>query len=41
MLAAWASGFTHVGRVALTDEMPVPKVMKHLEPCQLFGPKRR
>ena len=40
MLAAWASGFTHLGGVALTDEVAVPRRVKRLEPAELFAPKR-
>jgi hypothetical protein len=39
MLAAWASGFTHLGGAALTEKVEVPKAMQRLEPCQLFVPK--
>ena len=39
MMAAWASGFTHLGGVALADEVAVPRGMKRLEPADLFAPK--
>ena len=39
MLAAWASGFTHIGGVAFTGDLAVPKAMKRLEPSDLFAPK--
>jgi len=37
MLAAWASGFTHLGGVALTDKVTSPHNIKRLEPFALFA----
>jgi hypothetical protein len=39
MLAAWASGFTHLGGPALSDEVAVPRSVVRLQPVDLFAPK--
>lgn len=39
MLAAWASGFTHLGGPALSEEIPGPKTVVRLQPTELFAPK--
>jgi hypothetical protein len=39
MLAAWASGFTHLGGPPLSDEVGRPRGIVRLQPTDLFAPK--
>jgi len=39
MMAAWASGFTHLGGTALTKEIAEPKGIIQLQPADIFAAK--
>ena len=37
MIAAWASGFTHLGGPSLTEEVAKPKTVVRVQPADIFG----
>jgi hypothetical protein len=41
MLAAWASGFTHLGGKALPEEITRPQSIVRLQPVDIFAPSHR